>query len=170
MKIRCVTAGAGRLQGVDAPVGYVVRIEQAGVRVVAGEGREGAGGADVGRRHRRRVHVHARILLLPLRPPVLEPDLHLRLGEAEAEGEVEALADAQVAGGLELVLQGHQLLVGEGGPGPARFARVLRLRVGLFLLRVRVLEVVADVALHVVVIVRMVLFPCKQTKRMSLNN
>lgn len=134
------------------------------MRVVAGERRERAGGADVRRRHRRRVHVHAGILLLPLRPPVLEPDLHLRLGQAEAEGEVEALADAQIARRLELVLEGDELLVGEGGPRPPRLARVLGLRVGLFLLRVRIFEVVADVALHVVVIVRMVFLPWKQIK------
>ena len=51
------------------------------------------------------VDVQAWVLLLPLGAPVLEPDLHLRLGEVEAQGEVESLAHRQVPRLSELVLQ-----------------------------------------------------------------
>ena len=68
------------------------------------------------------VHVKAGILLLPLGPAVLEPDLDLGLGQVEAEGEVEPLAHREVAGRLELVLEADQLLVGEGCPRPPRLA------------------------------------------------
>lgn len=68
----------------------------------------------------RGVDVQAWVLLLPLGPSVLEPNLHLSLRQAELKGEVEPLADGQVPGGLELVLQSHELLVGEGRPGSPR--------------------------------------------------
>ena len=68
------------------------------------------------------VHVQARVLLLPLGPAVLEPDLDLGLGQVEAEGEVESLAHREVAGRLELVLEADQLLVGEGCPRPPGLA------------------------------------------------
>ena len=60
-------------------------------------------------------------LLQPLRlgPPVLEPDLDLRLGELERGGELGPLGDAQVLLGPELFLQGGELLCGEGGAGLA---------------------------------------------------
>lgn len=82
-----------------------------------GTGVKGMGWQSAGRvvGHRRGVHVAAGVLLLPLGPAVLEPNLHLRLGQAESEGEVEALADAQVSRLFELVLEGDQLLVREGG-------------------------------------------------------
>lgn len=67
--------------------------------------------------------VRARVLFLPLGPTVLEPDLDLCLGQGKGQGQVEALAHRQVARGLELVLQRHQLLVGKGSPGPARLSR-----------------------------------------------
>ena len=51
------------------------------------------------------VDVAAWVLLLPLGAPVLEPDLHLRLGEVEAQGKVESLAHRQVPRLSELVLQ-----------------------------------------------------------------
>lgn len=69
--------------------------------------RKAASGAHAGARHRRRVDVHARILLLPLGTSVLEPDFHLGLGQAEAQGQVEPFAHAEVSGGLEFVLEGH---------------------------------------------------------------
>ena len=73
-----------------------------------------------GRRgHRGTVDVQPGVLLLPLGAAVLEPDLHLRLRKAERQRQVEPLANGQVAGGLELVLQGHQLLVRERCPGPS---------------------------------------------------
>ena len=72
------------------------------------------------RRQLATVHVKARVLLLPLGPAVLEPDLDLGLGQVEAEGEVEPLAHGEVAGRLELVLEADQLLVGEGCPRPPR--------------------------------------------------
>ena len=39
------------------------------------------------------VDIQPGVLLFPLCPPVLKPDLDLGLGEVEAEGEVESLAD-----------------------------------------------------------------------------
>ena len=55
-------------------------------------------------------------LLQPLRlgPPVLEPDLDLCLGELERGRELCPLGDAQVLLGPELLLQGGELLRGEG--------------------------------------------------------
>ena len=81
-----------------------------------GEGAEGPGG----RGHRGAVDVQPGVLLLPLGAAVLEPDLHLRLRQVQRQRQVEPLAHGQVAGGLELVLQGHQLLVRERCPGPSR--------------------------------------------------
>ena len=66
------------------------------------------------------VDVHPGVLLLPLGPPVLEPDLHLGLRQVEAQGEVEPLTDGEISGGFELVLQADQLLVREGRPGSSR--------------------------------------------------
>lgn len=66
----------------------------------------------------------AGVLLLPLGPAVLEPNFDLRLSEAEREREVQALAHGQVARGPELVLQSHQLLVGEGGARAPRLGAV----------------------------------------------
>lgn len=59
-------------------------------------------------------------LPLPLVTTVLEPDLHLGLGQREREGQVEPLAHRQVSRRLELVLEGDQLLVSERRPGPPR--------------------------------------------------
>ena len=53
----------------------------------------------------------------------MKPDLDLGLGEVERQRQVEPLADRQVPGRLELVLQGHELLVGEGRPGSPGFRR-----------------------------------------------
>lgn len=61
---------------------------------------------------------------LGLGAAVLEPDLYLRLGEAEGAGELRALRDGQVLLLAELALQGQQLRGGE---------RRSRLPVGLVL-------------------------------------
>lgn len=53
---------------------------------------------------------------LGLGAAVLEPDLHLRLGEAERAGELGALGDGQVLLLAELALQRQQLRGGEGRP------------------------------------------------------
>lgn len=66
------------------------------------------------RRHRGTVDIQARILLLPFGPSILEPDLHLGLGQLQLEREVQPLAHGQVSRSLELVLQPNQLLVREG--------------------------------------------------------
>lgn len=58
---------------------------------------------------------------------VLEPDLHLRLGEAQRAGELGALGDRQVLLLAELPLQRQQLRRGERGA---------RLAVGLVLAQV----------------------------------
>ena len=47
--------------------------------------------------------------------PVLEPDLDLGLGELELVGELCSLRDGEVLLLTELLLQGVQLLGGEGG-------------------------------------------------------
>lgn len=68
------------------------------------------------------VDVHARILFLPLGPSVLEPDLHLGLRQTKGKGEVQSLADGQVSCLAEFVLEGDQLLVGEGRSDAAGLA------------------------------------------------
>ena len=57
------------------------------------EGRVGTARAGPGGRQLPAVHVHPGVLLLPLGPPVLEPDLHLGLGQVEAQRQVEPLTD-----------------------------------------------------------------------------
>lgn len=57
------------------------------------------------------------VLLFPLGPPVLKPDFHLRLGQTQGQGQVQSFAHRQVPRRAELVLQSHQLLVRERGPG-----------------------------------------------------
>lgn len=47
------------------------------------------------------------VLLFPLGPPVLKPDLHLRFCQTQRQRQVQSLAHGQVASGAELVLQGH---------------------------------------------------------------
>lgn len=59
------------------------------------------------------VDVVTRVLLFPLRTPVLEPDLDLSFCETECKGQTETLADGQVAGQSELVLECRQLVVTE---------------------------------------------------------
>lgn len=54
-------------------------------------------------------------LPLPLVPPVLEPDLHLRLGEVQRRGQAGPLRAAQVAFDVEGGLQLEDLAPGEHG-------------------------------------------------------
>ena len=124
---RVIIAGGRRGDGrrvVDMGVGVRVRVRVGeGVLVrMSGEEEGRRVGGRMGRRggHGRAVHVEARVLLLPLGAPVLEPDLHLGLGQREREGQVEPLAHRQVSRRLELVLEGDQLLVSERRPGPPR--------------------------------------------------
>lgn len=85
MEVGRVAPGSGGLERVHAPVRDVMGVEQSGMGMVSGERAEAGPGADVGRRDRRRIHVHARILLFPLCPPVLEPDFHLSLRQTQTE-------------------------------------------------------------------------------------
>jgi len=55
-----------------------------------------------------------------LHTPVLEPDLDLRLVEAERRGDLDAARARQVAVEMELLLQLGQLLVREVGPAEVR--------------------------------------------------
>jgi len=115
MEVRCGRCGRIALR-------LVVVRGRIGERV---EERRTAGGRRPGRtwrRHRRAVHVQPGVLLLPLGPPVLEPYLHLGLGERQRQRQVEPLAHRQVPRRLELVLQRHQLFVRERRSGATRFA------------------------------------------------
>ena len=72
-----------------------------------------------------RVLVHLRLgQPLGLGPPVLEPDLDLGLAQLQLVGKLRSLGNRQVLFLLELILERHQLLGGEGSP---------RLPVGLVL-------------------------------------
>ena len=57
-------------------------------------------------------------LLLPLGASVLEPDLHLGLGEAQGRGDGVTVEHGQVVGALEAVLQDSELVHGERGADP----------------------------------------------------
>lgn len=105
--------------------GVVSGVQQTRVGAAAAVGRRR--GRHRRRRHRRTVDVHAGVLLFPLGASVLEPDLHLRLRQTQRQRQVEALAHRQVSRRLELVLQGYQLLVGEGGARATRLAGAHRL-------------------------------------------
>jgi len=54
---------------------------------------------------------------LVFRSPVLEPDLDLGLTQLKLVGELRSLGNRQVLLLLELILERHQLLGGERGPG-----------------------------------------------------
>jgi hypothetical protein len=58
-----------------------------------------------------------RIFSCIISPSILEPDLDLGLGELELVGELCPLRDGEVLLLAELLLQGVQLLGGEGGAG-----------------------------------------------------
>ena len=57
-------------------------------------------------------------LLLPLGASVLEPDLHLGLGEAQGRGDGMTVEHGQIVGALETVLQDSELVHGERGADP----------------------------------------------------
>lgn len=70
-------------------------------------GRRGrAGGADFG--------VGELVLLLPLHPPVLEPDLNLALGQTHSVRDLHPPAPGQVPVEVEFLLQLQSLLAGVG--------------------------------------------------------
>ena len=68
------------------------------------------------------VYIHPRILFLPFRPPVLEPDFDLGLCQVETERKIETFTHRKISGCLELVLQADELLVREGSSRSSRFA------------------------------------------------
>ena len=70
--------------------------------------------------HRHRVHRRHLVLLLPLHPPVLEPDLDLPLGQAERVRDLDPAPSGQVAVEVELLLQLQGLVTRVGGPLPFR--------------------------------------------------
>ena len=72
--------------------------------------------------HGHRVHRRHLVLLLPLHPAVLEPDLDLALGEAERMRDLDSPSSGQVAVEVELLLQLEGLITGVGGALSLRFA------------------------------------------------
>lgn len=87
-------------------------------RAVAARGRR--------RRGRRRLFLNARarrpssVFFLVLDPPVLEPDLHLFLGQPQTVGDLDAPQPRQIHVVGELPLQFQQLVAGERRPDPLR--------------------------------------------------
>lgn len=73
----------------------------------------------------------ARLLLLVLHPPVLEPDLHLLLGQPQTCRDLDPPQPGQVHVGGELPLQLEQLLAGERRPDPLAAGGGLRRGRGL---------------------------------------
>ena len=59
---------------------------------------------------------------LPLGPAVLEPDLHLHLGQPQGVGDLRALGQREVLFAVELLLQLQQLFTGEGRATSPGFA------------------------------------------------
>ena len=70
----------------------------------------------------RTVYVLTRVLFLPFRAPVLEPDFDLSFRKSEAECQVEPLADRKVTSAPKLVLQRHELFIRECRTYPTDFA------------------------------------------------
>lgn len=60
------------------------------------------------------IHTGHLVLLLPLHPPILEPDLDLALGEAERVGDFDASPPRQVPIEMELLLQLQRLITRVG--------------------------------------------------------
>lgn len=58
------------------------------------------------------------VLLLPLHPPVLEPNLHLALGQTHGVRDLHPPAPGQVPVKVEFLLQLQSLLAGVGSAGP----------------------------------------------------
>ena len=76
------------------------------------------------RRHVVRYNVHARhlVLLFPLHPPILEPDLDLPLREAEGVRDLDPTPPGQVSVEVELLLELQRLVPGVGCPLPFHLA------------------------------------------------
>ena len=72
--------------------------------------------------HRHRVHRRHLVLLLPLHPAVLEPDLDLPFGQAEGVSDFNSPSSGQVSVEVELLLQLQGLVSGVRGPLPFGFA------------------------------------------------
>lgn len=70
------------------------------------------------------------VIPLPFPPVVMQyfflsctfPSPHLGLCKVQSQRQVQAFADRQVSGCLELVFQSHQLFVGKGSSGTSRFS------------------------------------------------
>ena len=62
--------------------------------------------------HRHGIHGGHFVLLLPLHPPVLEPDLDLALRQAQRMRYLDASASCQVAIKVEFLLQFQRLVTG----------------------------------------------------------
>lgn len=76
------------------------------------------------RRHVVRYNVHARhlVLLFPLHPPILEPDLYLTFRQTEGMGDLDATPPRQVAIEMKLLFQLQRLIPGVRRPLSFRFA------------------------------------------------
>lgn len=61
-------------------------------------------------------------LLATLGPPVLEPDLHARLGQVDLQSHLLAHENVRIAGFAEEGLENVELRAGEGGPFAALLA------------------------------------------------
>ena len=61
------------------------------------------------------------VVLLPLHPPVLEPDFDLALGEVECVGDLNPAPACEVAVEVELFLQLQRLVSGVRRTGPLGF-------------------------------------------------
>ena len=70
--------------------------------------------------HRHGVHGRHLVLLLPLHPPVLEPDLDLAFRQAQSVGDLDPASPGQVPVKVELLLQLEGLVPGVGGALPLR--------------------------------------------------
>jgi hypothetical protein len=87
------------------------------------------------------VDITARVLLFPFGSPVLEPDFHLGLGQAERQGQVESFAHGQVSGLFEFVLERYQLFVGESGASSTRLGPPLVIIIIIFVIQVFVIVI-----------------------------
>ena len=76
------------------------------------------------RRHVVRYNVHARhfVLLFPLHPPILEPDLDLTFSQAKGMGDLDTAPPRQVAIEVKLLFQFERLIPGVRRPLPFHLA------------------------------------------------
>lgn len=65
------------------------------------------------------------MLLLPLHPPVLEPDLYLALGQTHSVRDLHPPAPGQVPVEVEFLLQLQSLLAGVGSARPLRHSSIV---------------------------------------------